>query len=566
MSVTLVSTNSQLARICFKEIKRLFNNIEFNLLGTSSTQEDDAFFSSKMGEAIISGEADIAIQVAQNLPYPFPKDLDVFALLKITNSTEDEWNNLQPDFLVVIGKQGKTELKNLFSPLDDRKNWGKTDIVGIGPGDYNLVTVRGLKLMQEADILLYDDLIDEDYLQQFNAEKFYVGKRKGSHSFQQEAINELIYQAAISGKQVVRLKGGDPLLFGRGAEEFHYLKRRFVEAEITPGISSAFAAASQHVIPLTDRDLASSVTFLSGHNIDKLKIPKSDTLVFYMGASNQQAIAQKLIAEGRSKTTPVAIVKDASYAHSQSIRLTLGELAQKATELGSPAIIFVGEVASPTKGVNTRKRWLYTGTQVDDEQVDGIIFHSPLITIIPEETNSEISEAFANLSAFDRILFTSKYAVQNFFKHLYNNNLDVRSIALISITVIGKSTSEELKKNGLYIASISDEENSDGSANYFKANKIKKERILIPRSNIGVSTLSDTLRELNNEVIDLQIYRNIMPEAVVKHDLSNFEGIIFTSPSTVTNFVRLYGSIPPHLKLMCKSIETQKRLDRLMIK
>ena len=491
-----------------------------------------------------NGTIDFIIQEISALPYPLANDFTIASIIKFEEIF----------FAIISLKTGA----NPFTEIDLRNNWGKVEIVGFGAGNSDLLTVKALRLLNECDAILYDDLIDEQAITNFNCEKIYVGKRKGQHSFDQAVINELIYQTALKGKHVVRLKGGDPLLFGRCAEEFHYLQRRGVEAEITPGITSAFAAAAQYAIPLTDRNLAGSVVFLSGHNMDRLRIPKADTLVFYMGASNQQPIAKRLLSEGWRANTPVALIQEASYSHSQSVRTTIGDIAQEPTSIGSPAIIIVGEVAQ--SGYGKRRRWLFTGTQPSDYNTDDVIVHSPMISILPIDSNDEIKEVIKDINSYQRIVFMSRYAVQCFFHHLFDNKLDVRAIASKEISAIGYSASDKQKKFGLLIDPLPQVESIDSVIDYFNTQNIKNERILIPQSSISTNKLPNALQNLGNKVTTLAIYKNEMPDSIIKHDLNNFYGVVFTSPSTKANFIKTYGEIPAHLKVISRGVESYKEV------
>lgn len=219
---------------------------------------------------------------------------------------------------------------------------GKVILVGFGPGDPELLTVKGLRTLERADIIFYDDLTNEEYLQNFKAGKVYVGKRSGKHSHNQDEINELIYQATLKHGLVVRLKGGDPMIFAHGREEIDFLKSRGVEVEVIPGISSAVAMASLTQIPLTHRGVARSVAFVLGH-FSKTLTPNADTLVYYMGGSRLGDIATGLISEGRPSDTPVALVSNVSLPNQKTVFSTLGELTDAVCH-DTPVLIVVGNV------------------------------------------------------------------------------------------------------------------------------------------------------------------------------------------------------------------------------
>jgi uroporphyrinogen III methyltransferase/synthase len=354
-----------------EEVMMLLPNVSFEIVETQSfsdkqkeiSQYIPAYFSTlELHEAIVAGEADIAIYPAKDLPYPFPASLEIIALTVTPDQSDSLICNdakklsdaptqalidiisypLQGQ-LAVIAKTGNVNLKDLFSPLDCRSNYGKVYIAGFGPGDPELLTVKAYRALENADIIFYDCLLDKTYLDNFKGEKISSGKRKDNHLKEQDEINELLYQAAISGKKVVRIKGGDPLIFGRGGEEFFYLKKRLIDVEIIPGITSALAAAAIAGIPLTQRNISSSVAFGTGHPLSSIHIPDTDTVVFYMPASNLHLILNKLIEAGRSEDTPIALIENISLPLQRIITGTLKELLLKPYTYHSPLLIIVGE-------------------------------------------------------------------------------------------------------------------------------------------------------------------------------------------------------------------------------
>ena len=241
-------------------------------------------------------------------------------------------------------------IKAIFSPFDLRAGYGKVTLVGFGPGNPDLLTIGGDKALSCADIIFHDNLIDKDFLEKYRAEKVYVGKRKDKHSYQQDEINEMVYQAAIAGKTVVRLKGGDPMIFAHGREELDFLQSRFVEVEIIPGISSAIALSSYTHIPLTHRGISSSVAFVTGHSAKDIQIPDADTLVYYMAGSNISNIAKKLIKSGRSPDTPVALIHNVSLPDQKTFFSSLKELQYSIIKYPTPIIVVIGDVVAFENG------------------------------------------------------------------------------------------------------------------------------------------------------------------------------------------------------------------------
>ncbi len=506
-------------------------------------------------QSLSEGKGDFAIVEAHLLSYPLNDRLDVFALVAKELFINESEANYLTNYLVVVGLKGRNDLKRQFSRYDVRAKWGRVVLAGFGPGDYGLVTRKAENNLQNADIIFYDDLIDQEYLQKFSAEKVYVGKRKGQHKFDQNKINDLMYHAALKGKWVVRIKGGDPLIFGRGAEEYHYLKSRLIESEIIPGISSAFAAAASAVIPLTERSLSSSVALLSGHDLNKLRIPKADTLVFYMGASQQQALASKIIDEGWHENTPVGIVHNASNPEQQIYRGTLADLKEKSSNLPSPSIIIVGKTARQYQ--QNPDKWLYTGVSVNDWEKDENIVHTPLITLANTVINESLISKIENLNQYNRIIFKSRFSVQYFFDTLFKLGLDVRALGDIEINCLGKSTSEALKNKGLLVQPFSQEETSLAMLKKYKELGVKNEKIIIPGTDQIKSVLRDGLIAIGNQVDILQVYQKNRNHSIVKQNIEQFKGVIFTSPQEVEIFRDVYGNIPSELQI--KTIGTRTR-------
>ena len=220
----------------------------------------------------------------------------------------------------------------------------KVVLAGFGPGDPELITLKTHNYLLEADIIFHDALLDAQFLENYPARKVAVGKRCGRHHIDQEEINQLLVAAAWNGKKVVRLKGGDPLIFGRAGEEIQFLNSHNIDVEIVPGITSAFAAAAQFQIPLTHREIGSSVAFCVGHNLAERELPQASTLVFYMGARQQCEISKILIKKGWNKNTPVALISNVSNPQSKVVISQLDQLCQHPLLQETPLLIIVGQV------------------------------------------------------------------------------------------------------------------------------------------------------------------------------------------------------------------------------
>ena len=247
--------------------------------------------------------------------------------------------------LAVVAKTERPDLNVLFEKIDIRSRFGKVTLVGFGPGDPELLTLAGDRSMREADVIFHDDLVDRDFLDIYPAEKFYVGKRRHCHSFEQDQINHLMLVAAMQGKSVVRLKGGDPMIFAHGGEEVEFLKSNFISVKVIPGVSTGTAVASLTQIPLTLRGIAKSVAFITGHAAD-VQLPVVDTLVCFMAGSTIHLIAAKAIAEGRDPKTPVALVYNVSLPDQKEYLSNLELLSRSDFKYPTPIIIIIGEVVS----------------------------------------------------------------------------------------------------------------------------------------------------------------------------------------------------------------------------
>ena len=225
---------------------------------------------------------------------------------------------------------------------------GAVTLVGFGPGDPELLTVKAVKALQQADVIFHDDLIDKDYLQQFRAEKVYVGKRSGHHSAEQHDINSRLLEAAQKGLRVVRLKGGDPMLFAHAREEIDYLENHGIAVSVIPGVTTASALAAHAKVSLTERGVSQSVAFINGH-ANRPLTPNAETLVYYMGGSKLQQIAQTLISRGKHQQTPVLLGSSLSTPLEQLFYTTLESLAENTPDYPTPLIALVGEVARKLK-------------------------------------------------------------------------------------------------------------------------------------------------------------------------------------------------------------------------
>ncbi|MBQ8710783.1 MAG: uroporphyrinogen-III C-methyltransferase [Bacteroidaceae bacterium] len=440
---------------------------------------------------------------------------------------------LQGNLAVTASVDVSAEIRELFSKIDVRTRYGKVTLVGFGPGDPELITMKGAKALEHAGIIFYDDLTNESFVQQFKAEKVYVGKRSGKHSHSQAYINDLIYAAAIKGLNVVRLKGGDPMVFAHGREEVDYLKSKMVKVEVIPGVSSGIALASLTQIPLTHRGLARSVAFVLGHSSEP-QTPHADTLVYYMGGDNISLIANKLIESGKSVDTPVALVSNVSLPTQRKVFSTLGEL-RYARYRDTPVLVLVGEVVRLEQSSH-RSCTYYTGTQGS----------TPLIRI--EKNEVEQPEA----TDFDWVVFTSRYGVRFYEKSLKD----------VKVASVGPVTSHELGILGVHPDFESPTESAEGLIDFFR--KQPHARILLLRSDKGLKALSEGLKKAGHAVTDLPVYRNMPEPSPAIQDLLNYDKVVFTSPSTVEAFKAIYQREDSrHLLLVAKGKTTYEAIQTI---
>ncbi len=440
---------------------------------------------------------------------------------------------------------------------------GKVYLVGAGPGDPDLITVKGKKLLEIADVIVYDFLAEKsllDYARE-DAEKIYVGKKKGNHAATQEEINEILVRKAKEGKIVVRLKGGDPFVFGRGGEEAIRLSEEGIPFEVVPGVTSGIAVPAYAGIPVTHRGLSVSVAFITGHEdprkgksqIKWEHLTKGvDTLVFLMGIGNLEFIVDKLLKEGRDKDTPSAIIIWGTRPKQKTIVSKLGNIVEVAKKEGvePPGIFVVGNVVSLREKLKWYEKKPLFGKKIvvtrpegesdlrrllEDEGAEVIPFPTLVLKKIP--VSDEDKNRLRN-TKWDIVIFTSRYGVKLFLELLDEMGFDSRFFGGKIIVAIGEKTAEELKKFSLRADIVPDEFTSDSISLLFSEKKIKGKRILIPRARRGRKELVKDISSLGNEVFDLHLYDSVLPEDVDIDVIKDgrFDAITFTSSQMVRNF------------------------------
>jgi uroporphyrinogen III methyltransferase/synthase len=448
----------------------------------------------------------------------------------------------------------------------------KVYLVGAGPGKPDLITVRGLNILKEADVVIYDYLVDKELLRyaKEGAELICCDRlaKKGRYSdgflIHNEEINQLVIKKVEEDKMVVRLKNGDPGIFSRTSQELEALVKEGIEFEIVPGVSAASGSSAYSGIPLTDRRFASSCVFVTGHEDPKKKeglldwsaLSKMGTIVLYMAVENLETIVSKLLEAGKDKDTSVAIIQDASLITQKILTGTLKDIVRKANlaKIRPPAIAIIGEITRLENKFNwlkKNKKILFTGLSQERFFIKGTYFHLPLIKIGPLDDYREFDNYLKDIKKFDWIVFASRYGVEYFFKRLKAINSDSRLLANIKIGAIGTSTKRHLLDFGILADLVPKKESSEGLVSEFKKIDIKNKKIFLPRSNISDKGLEKELEKLGANVRTSFAYRNVMPKDLPDLDLNFFDEIMFTSPSTVRNFKKRYKKIPKHIKVKC---------------
>ena len=400
--LAVAARDTLLARTQVREVMKALDGVAYNWIVPDAADTPD--------DLLYRGEADIALYEASSLPYPMCAELTLAALIKVPDRIESfaaetlslATHPLQGKFAVVC-RADRADLRGLFSRLDVRSTYGKVWLVGAGPGSGDLLTLRAQRVMAKADVVYCDDLVDESLLSLCGGKCIYVGKRKGRASRKQDAINEKLYRSALEGKTVVRLKGGDPSIFGRAGEELEFLRRRCVPVETVPGITAASAAAAAGRFSLTQRQVSNSATFLSAHGVDgcQTRLAEKETIVYYMAASKLKEISANLIREGVPPQTPVALVNNAGAWNEACVSSTLEKMA--GIVVPAPVLLVIGAVTACAR-VETKA--LFTGSDPGIVKVPEPVVHQPLM--------AERRPAPLDLSYFSAVIFTSQSMVEIF--------------------------------------------------------------------------------------------------------------------------------------------------------
>jgi uroporphyrinogen III methyltransferase / synthase len=450
----------------------------------------------------------------------------------------------------------------------------KVYLVGAGPGDPGLITVKGRQCIEDAQVIIYDYLASPELLKhaQKNAELIYVGKKGGDHTLPQAEINALIVKKAKAGLKVCRLKGGDPFIFGRGGEEAEELVANGIPYEVVPGVTSAVAAAAYAGIPLTHRKLTATLAFITGHedpnkeesNIDWHSLARGiGTLVFFMGVKNLPDITQKLIANGRPPETPVALISWGTTPGQQTVAGSLDNIAERVKKAGlkAPAIIVVGEVVQLRENLKWFENRPLLGKRIivtrAREQASDLVkrlaelgaecLEYPTIRVVAPDDATPLDDAIANLNTYNWIVFTSVNGVKFFFERLFGRDRDVRALNSLRTAAIGPVTAEQLFAYGIKSDIIPADYRAEAVVEAFRKEDLKGKKILLPRAAEARPVLPDELRKMGAQVDEVTTYLTEKVQdntelLIEQLAAKTVDLITFTSSSTVKNFKALLPS------------------------
>jgi len=462
----------------------------------------------------------------------------------------------------------KVEYKESGLQEDNKKEPGKVWLVGAGPGDVGLFTMKGAQVLEQADVVVYDSLVGQGILTRIpaSAKLINVGKRAGHHTMPQEKINQVLADEAKKGNRVVRLKGGDPFLFGRGGEELELLTKEGIPYEVVPGVTSPISVPAYNGIPVTHRDFCSSVHVITGHkrkgmeyDIDfEALVHTKGTLVFLMGITAMEDICSGLMKAGMDPDMPAAVLSKGTTAGQQRVVATVATLktASDQAKIQTPAIIVVGKVCTladdfawyeklPLAGwkiLVTRPKENISRTAALLREKGAEVLELPSISIIPLEDQSRLYQAFSHIRSYDWLVFTSPAGVEVFFRQMEKKKIDLRSLGNAKIAVIGEGTKKKFLERGIY---------PDFMPSVYDGNTLGKElgallngteKILIPRASLGNKELAEELKKTGAQVDDVPTYETGYVSSPLINEKKEFEEgtidlAVFTSASTVKGFV-----------------------------
>lgn len=446
----------------------------------------------------------------------------------------------------------------------------KVALVGAGPGDKGLISVKGLECVRSAEVLVYDNLVSTSIVNEapFDAELIYAGKRAANHYLRQEEINKLLIEKALEGKKVVRLKGGDPFVFGRGGEEAQAMAVMGIPFEIVPGVSAATAVPAYAGIPITHREMASSFHVITGHEgthkkdavLDYKTLAREEgTLVFLMGLHNLPNITALLMANGKDKTTPAAVIEQGTGARQRTVTATLAGIAEKVTECGiqTPAVTVIGKVAllhqelkwlgnAPLYG----KKVLLTGTPDMVGKLDSVLSKEGAETVsfslIHTKTiNSEqLKKALCGDDKYRWIVFSSSNGVEHFFKYIKSEQIDLRTFGCVKFAVIGAGTAKTLEEKGFTADFVPSNYTSEDFAAEWIPGLPKTDHVLLLRASTASEVLNRELTKAGIAFLDIPLYETVYDyrkKEELNRIIDDIDYITLASASAVRAFAEMIG-------------------------
>ena len=470
---------------------------------------------------------------------------------------------------------------------DDNHIIGKVALVGAGPGDVGLLTLLGKTWIGRADVILYDHLVNLAMMRfaKSNVEKIYVGKIEGRKSMAQSAINELLVDKAKAGRTVIRLKGGDPFIFGRGGEEAQALKQAGVPFIVVPGITSAIGVPAYAGIPLTHRDFSSSISIITGSNendqqegrIDWEKIAsRSGTLVFLMGARKLPTIVENLTRFGKDPTTPVAVIQWGTTARQKTWTGTLASIVDIAMKerISPPALTVIGEVVDLKPAIEWYETLPLAGKTVvvtrAEDQAESFFqllqdagaeaYGFPVIQTVAPESWAPLDKALGRLKDYHGLIFTSTNGVKFFLQRLKATRSDIRELQGVRIYTIGPKTEDALAELGILVDVVPKDYVAESLITSLQQENIQGKRFLLPRAKVAREILPAQIRAMGAEIDVVPAYQTIVPsndidDFVRRLQAGTIDVITFTSSSTVTHFLQILGAehLPflKHVQIAC---------------
>ena len=451
---------------------------------------------------------------------------------------------------------------------------GTVYLVGAGPGDPGLITVRGRERLSQADVIVYDRLVDPRLLAlaKPGAKLIYVGKAADRHTLRQSEINATLVAEARAGWNVVRLKGGDPFVFGRGGEEAEALAEAGVPFVVVPGVTSAIAGPAYAGIPVTHRNIASSLAIVTAHE-DPGKVESAlhwqrltgvDTLVFLMGVETLAGVVEQLLRHGRAAATPAALVRWATRPEQETLVATLGDIAERAAarDFGPPAVLVVGEVVRLRERLRwfdvlplfgrrvlvTRGRDQASALTALLEEKGARVWELPTIAIVRPADFDPAQRALDEVRSYDWVVFTSANGVQRALEYLMMRGKDARVFGNSLLAAIGPATAAALAQHSLRADYVPAEYRAEAVAAGLCERGVAGKRILLARAAQARPVLAEELRRAGAVVDDVALYDTALPAAADAEAArllrdGGFDAVTFTSSSTVRNFRALFQDV-----------------------